>query len=1134
MYWLNGIASQLSLANALRGNASTENTIHKPSDKTSAHFPQPRDIIYVAASPHASVFCSITSSAIYLWSVKPTAILSFIERSEKHTQDFGENVKVLWRPDATSIVIMTSKNYLLLYAILNFDQRSFEFNFPNSHHALVTGPGEGTGPRTMLLKFRLAIRVDAGVTCGTSSDDTLIIATEKPAAIQCISWNPHETHSTQTSLQSKLGIFVNPTEKITSAMYDKAMNISVWITDAGRVYFVQNIHPSMISPPRRRISRNMNATAVTSTPTHELFNGGPVMPSMPSYRDTINWTGSCFHGLQTQENGDQATTVAVNSKFSLIAVGTQSGKVYVYSIRNYTSAPILSHVLTRNLASHHRGSVHEKNQLYELAVESLAWTSDGYAIAVGFTGRGLAVWSVYGNLLTSITESDDIFYARGDADDGSYLANDAYVTGVKNLFWGPGNHHLFILSRNIALSKDDFYPTPRRSALFMLPFAKSAITSFHNADNARRGLVQMDDRILLYNYSGDYQENNTTTIDPDAALWTQVLYPPMYITDHWPIRYASISQDGRFIAVAGRRGLAHYNTYSNRWKMFGNQQQEQSFLVRGGMAWYKNILIAACELVDQPSSMTDKLYELRMYSRDTNLDNAHVLHIEHLAQLPLYISICGAYLLVYTADNVLNVYSILVRSEGSAMNANGNHTTANGMSSSPGATAARLERVRRVAFDNIVARASRVRGISLFGSFCGDQMVSLGDVINAHIMVLVDGKLIILSPRIPDDDDDSDLTGHASSQAQYDLHVLSDKTEYYWIGRKSIANLCTSIWLVDGKGVKMFANLLRGEDYGFSSFSTNDPFESEPSTPTTPGLLAMRASIGRPYSLGYHIGPEPASPSMSVIEMDGYSRWRIPSIRVLDEGTIYIPLDFYPHSVLLEKGVIVGIEQGMVFKQSLGFMVYKMSSKTHLFIHHILEHLLRRGWEEDAVVFGRAYERLIYFGHSLEILLHRVLEDETENQPAHAEPILPLVIKFLDQFPHALDVIVSCARKTEVALWGHLFSVVGEPKDLFELCLSDGRLRTATSYLIILQTMQPLAVGGKDTTRLLQKAMDEEDYELCKELVRFLSSIDHSGKTVQEALEVIKARMDPENPWSPKTEDAQMEKVLKSMEEHVV
>lgn len=47
----------------------------------------------------------------------------------------------------------------------------------------------------------------------------------------------------------------------------------------------------------------------------------------------------------------------------------------------------------------------------------------------------------------------------------------------------------------------------------------------------------MDDRLLLYNNGGDYQENNNTnTIDPDAVAWTHILYPTMYITDHWPIR----------------------------------------------------------------------------------------------------------------------------------------------------------------------------------------------------------------------------------------------------------------------------------------------------------------------------------------------------------------------------------------------------------------------------------------------------------------------------------------------------------------------------------------------------------------------------------------------------------------------
>lgn len=44
----------------------------------------------------------------------------------------------------------------------------------------------------------------------------------------------------------------------------------------------------------------------------------------------------------------------------------------------------------------------------------------------------------------------------------------------------------------------------------------------------------------------------------------------------------------------------------------------------------------------------------------------------------------------------------------------------------------------------------------------------------------------------------------------------------------------------------------------------------------------------------------------------------------------------------------------------------------------MIRHLLQNQLEEDAVVFARAYERLVYFGHALEILLHTVLEEEAE------------------------------------------------------------------------------------------------------------------------------------------------------------
>ena len=47
---------------------------------------------------------------------------------------------------------------------------------------------------------------------------------------------------------------------------------------------------------------------------------------------------------------------------------------------------------------------------------------------------------------------------------------------------------------------------------------------------------------------------------------------------------------------------------------------------------------------------------------------------------------------------------------------------------------------------------------------------------------------------------------------------------------------------------------------------------------------------------------------------------------------------------------------------------------------------------------------------------------------------LPAVIEFLDHFDVALDVVVGCARKTEMTRWRRLFDIVGDPKALFEVC----------------------------------------------------------------------------------------------------
>jgi hypothetical protein len=57
---------------------------------------------------------------------------------------------------------------------------------------------------------------------------------------------------------------------------------------------------------------------------------------------------------------------------------------------------------------------------------------------------------------------------------------------------------------------------------------------------------------------------------------------------------------------------------------------------------------------------------------------------------------------------------------------------------------------------------------------------------------------------------------------------------------------------------------------------------------------------------------------------------------------------------------------------------------------------------------------------------------------------------------------------------------------LFEDALEQGRLKTAAGYLLV-----------------LRRAADVEDWELCKELARFLVALDKSGVTLQKALKAV-------------------------------
>ncbi|CAE7218377.1 unnamed protein product [Rhizoctonia solani] len=222
------------------------------------------------------------------------------------------------------------------------------------------------------------------------------------------------------------------------------------------------------------------------------------------------------------------------------------------------------------------------------------------------------------------------------------------------------------------------------------------------------------------------------------------------------------------------------------------------------------------------------------------------------------------------------------------------------------------------------------------------------------------------------------------------------------------------------------------------------------------------------------------------------------------QESVNIPLSFYPLSVLMDKGIIIGVEHEIATRGSLPFVMFRIVPTTHLFLHHVLEHHLTRGHVNDAVQFAAHYQHLVFFAHAQEILLHNVLESEWDrlnDQPSSdATRVLPAVVEFLDHFDTSLEVVVGCARKTEMARWDYLFDTVGNPRDLFEACLSSNLLKVAASYLIVLHTLNELDQTHEDVIRLLQKAMDGKEWSLCRDILRFLQSADDTGLALRRAV----------------------------------
>lgn len=326
----------------------------------------------------------------------------------------------------------------------------------------------------------------------------------------------------------------------------------------------------------------------------------------------------------------------------------------------------------------------------------------------------------------------------------------------------------------------------------------------------------------------------------------------------------------------------------------------------------------------------------------------------------------------------------------------------------------------------------------------------------AAVLFLVDAKLVLLQP-----------SANEYGQLKYDMRVIAHDVEFYTLTREQPASLLTSQYVNEQQALN--GTLANGND-----------------------SQGLRDSLWYFNGTAVHVWPE---------ILDVLSSAPTELEREIPQP-VAIPTDFYPLSTMVEKGIVTGIEPDLVQRRDVDFSFFRFNPRTHLFIPAILRHHLAQYDSSAALHLSHYYRKLPYFSHSLEILLHDVLDEEVDASSNSTEMVLlPSVLSFLSSFPAYLDIVAGCTRKTELRSWRTLFSCLPPVQAMFEESLSRGMLKTAGSYLLILHAFDEESFNTRQIATLLTRAQQEGDWELCKELARFLVGIDETGGLLKTVLQ---------------------------------
>uniref|UniRef100_A0A914KQS3 Protein RIC1 homolog n=2 Tax=Meloidogyne TaxID=189290 RepID=A0A914KQS3_MELIC len=983
-----------------------------------------------------NIFVALTNTFLYFYLADTHLLACIYQREDEDISERGFFKKAYWKPDSTAIAVTTSKNFVCIFNVEISRESSFNLHDPVGENTDFTR--EST--ELFMNKSRPHINVNLAVVARLESTPTCILTFKeelfvclKDGWLHRLSWSGNILHELSFNIRSIQ-------QEQTSLNKNQRKDVD---------YFVSDISP-FLGGICIVYSDGKAALIVSSI---SEFRPGSI---------SILFAG----GL------NDACCCSTNFKFRLLYFGCKNGEIAAYSTNDVDGG--LIQLFRIGL------SIKDGTELLEKIssirqINCLSPSGDAFAVLwdskqnFAFSNHNgdlingdaelilaktnshnmscppvLAIFSPFGEQWWCSLEDSTIALGKNRQSNTTF---DNY--GYTSMDWSLEGYQLWLGTSN--------------GNLHLINIVKS-IQSIHDAM-----VFVGSDRIFVC----------PTTQDEQIAshlIWQLIKPPHGYITTNWPIKHVSLSVSrhidfDRILAIGGSHGFCFFNFRTKKWRMFRKEAEERSLFLTGGLDIFGSfILCAACNL----DTKDELLYVFRIEDQ-LDVDLAHFISTNRILQM----KICNSFLLTFGVDSMISIYSLSI-------------SDTEQLQIECIAEIRVAEFLHHPNFSLISMELAKLNFHSDALSFCSDL---------DSLLINASGHLLLLSPM---ESSVQQLKGQHKEISnenilEFQLHpptLVASYVEEFWIVHPfscssffrdekytfTIPYLSEALWINAGcRKFRLWLPLsIDSQDKNISS----DPIKLPQLRQNSRAFISRRIMI--PFSLEIYpfyidhnylaCGANVTSLSFSNITSKIASTDDISTTSELTEG------DSLSDFVSLAKS-----------DDDAVLSVRSLSKTYEVFIHKLIKQLLKRNLGSYAFDLASACRSISYFGHILELLLHDLLDEEASSSEPIPDPLLPRVVSFLREFPDEyLSTIIHCARKTELAFWNLLFFVSNHPRQLFQMCLEESRLKLATSCLVILHSLTSIDESSRLACKLLEEAKRKQRWKVAQDIIRFMQNINRA------------------------------------------